>query len=174
MSLPYTLAFTLGHSWHQLSRLSSEMSVPAPHQSPVILQRQHSSHHHHQRQPSSTSRHAGPPSRGGDNGGLNLSARDAETSRLMPTSTGGSHRPMPATTASGTSGTNGTSSHVPPAIDDPRQLHHMQRSRKTSIHGPSGTWNLGKTIGAGSMGKVKLARKADGSEQVCNTLVVFI
>lgn len=26
---------------------------------------------------------------------------------------------------------------------------------------------LGKTIGAGSMGKVKLARKEDGSEQVC-------
>lgn len=29
---------------------------------------------------------------------------------------------------------------------------------------------LGKTIGAGSMGKVKLARKEDGSEQVCYRL----
>ncbi|KAF8542088.1 hypothetical protein BDD12DRAFT_729996 [Trichophaea hybrida] len=70
-----------------------------------------------------------------------------------------------------TSGTNGTSSHAPPIIDDPRQLHHVQRPRKTSIHGPSGTWNLGKTIGAGSMGKVKLARKADSTEQVAVKIV---
>lgn len=49
---------------------------------------------------------------------------------------------------------------------DDRQGHHLPRPRKTSITGASGTWNLGKTIGAGSMGKVKLARKADGLEQV--------
>jgi hypothetical protein len=32
---------------------------------------------------------------------------------------------------------------------------------------------LGKTIGAGSMGKVKLARKEDGSEQVCFGFILF-
>ncbi|KAI5855674.1 kinase-like domain-containing protein [Tricharina praecox] len=67
--------------------------------------------------------------------------------------------------------------HAPPqppvVIDEAgRQVPHaQQRPRKTSIQGPSGTWNLGKTIGAGSMGKVKLARRADGSEQVAVKIV---
>lgn len=39
------------------------------------------------------------------------------------------------------------------------------RSR-TSIPSQSGKWILGKTIGAGSMGKVKLAKKEDSNEQV--------
>lgn len=39
------------------------------------------------------------------------------------------------------------------------------RSR-TTIPTQSGKWILGKTIGAGSMGKVKLAKKEDSSEQV--------
>ncbi|KAA8908480.1 kinase-like domain-containing protein [Sphaerosporella brunnea] len=47
----------------------------------------------------------------------------------------------------------------------------MQRPRKASIHGPSGTWQLGKTIGAGSMGKVKLAKEADSGEQVAVKIV---
>ena len=40
------------------------------------------------------------------------------------------------------------------------------RGSRTTIPTQSGKWILGKTIGAGSMGKVKLARKEDGSEQV--------
>lgn len=47
-----------------------------------------------------------------------------------------------------------------------QQHTQKQQQRKTTIKGESGTWILGKTIGAGSMGKVKLARKSDGSEQV--------
>ena len=39
------------------------------------------------------------------------------------------------------------------------------RSR-TTIPAQTGNWVLGKTIGAGSMGKVKLARRAEGGEQV--------
>ena len=39
------------------------------------------------------------------------------------------------------------------------------RSR-TTIPTQSGKWILGKTIGAGSMGKVKLAKKEDSNEQV--------
>lgn len=39
------------------------------------------------------------------------------------------------------------------------------RSR-TMIPTQSGKWTLGKTIGAGSMGKVKLAKKEDSTEQV--------
>ena len=73
-----------------------------------------------------------------------------------------------------TTNANGTSAHAPPPphptmADDPRQPQHVHRARKTSIQGDSGVWNLSKTIGAGSMGKVKLARKADGSEQVTSS-----
>ncbi|KAI9893534.1 MAG: serine/threonine-protein kinase KIN2 [Vezdaea aestivalis] len=43
--------------------------------------------------------------------------------------------------------------------------------RRTTITGQSGTWVLGKTIGAGSMGKVKLAKKPDTGEQVAVKIV---
>lgn len=40
--------------------------------------------------------------------------------------------------------------------------------RRTTITAPAtGTWALGKTIGAGSMGKVKLAKHNETGEQVC-------
>lgn len=38
--------------------------------------------------------------------------------------------------------------------------------RRTTITTSTGTWMLGKTIGAGSMGKVKLAKNAETGEQV--------
>jgi len=40
--------------------------------------------------------------------------------------------------------------------------------RRTTIGAQTGQWALGKTIGAGSMGKVKLARNLETDEQVCN------
>ena len=39
--------------------------------------------------------------------------------------------------------------------------------RRTTITTPTGQWALGKTIGAGSMGKVKLAKNTETGEQVC-------
>ncbi|KAI1772302.1 hypothetical protein F4818DRAFT_444528 [Hypoxylon cercidicola] len=45
------------------------------------------------------------------------------------------------------------------------------RTSRTSIPTQSGKWILGKTIGAGSMGKVKLARKEDGTEQVACKII---
>ena len=38
--------------------------------------------------------------------------------------------------------------------------------RRTTISTSTGQWSLGKTIGAGSMGKVKLAKNIDTGEQV--------
>lgn len=38
--------------------------------------------------------------------------------------------------------------------------------RRTTIGAQTGQWSLGKTIGAGSMGKVKLARNLETGEQV--------
>ncbi|PTB76631.1 protein kinase [Trichoderma longibrachiatum ATCC 18648] len=46
-----------------------------------------------------------------------------------------------------------------------------QSRSRTTIPTQSGKWILGKTIGAGSMGKVKLARKEDGSEQVACKII---
>lgn len=42
-----------------------------------------------------------------------------------------------------------------------------QSKRRTTITTSSGQWALGKTIGAGSMGKVKLAKNLETGEQVC-------
>ena len=42
----------------------------------------------------------------------------------------------------------------------------VQPKRRTTVTTPSGQWALGKTIGAGSMGKVKLAKNMETGEQV--------
>lgn len=49
-----------------------------------------------------------------------------------------------------------------------KQPGRQGRSR-TVIPAQTGNWMLGKTIGAGSMGKVKLARRAEGGEEVGDT-----
>ncbi|KAJ6022952.1 hypothetical protein N7460_013347 [Penicillium canescens] len=43
--------------------------------------------------------------------------------------------------------------------------------RRTTITTPTGQWALGKTIGAGSMGKVKLAKNTETGEQVAVKIV---
>lgn len=56
----------------------------------------------------------------------------------------------------------------PSPVVTPQESRHSGRSGKsrTTIPAQTGDWILGKTIGAGSMGKVKLARRAEGGEQV--------
>ncbi|KKA26579.1 hypothetical protein TD95_004896 [Thielaviopsis punctulata] len=68
--------------------------------------------------------------------------------------------------------TNGTSH----PSSEGRSGHHSNHQSKpsksrTSIPTHSGKWILGKTVGAGSMGKVKLAKKEDGSEQVACKII---
>ncbi|KAK2827881.1 hypothetical protein FQN49_007247 [Arthroderma sp. PD_2] len=46
-----------------------------------------------------------------------------------------------------------------------------QPKRRTTITTPSGQWALGKTIGAGSMGKVKLAKNLETGEQVAVKII---
>ncbi|KAI1380175.1 hypothetical protein F4677DRAFT_406061 [Hypoxylon crocopeplum] len=63
---------------------------------------------------------------------------------------------------------------IPPVMQaaaDARATGARQKTSRTSIPTQSGKWILGKTIGAGSMGKVKLARKEDGSEQVACKII---
>lgn len=47
----------------------------------------------------------------------------------------------------------------------------VQPRRRTTITTPTGQWALGKTIGAGSMGKVKLAKNMETGEQVTTSSV---
>ncbi|PKS12850.1 hypothetical protein jhhlp_000190 [Lomentospora prolificans] len=63
----------------------------------------------------------------------------------------------------------GPSAHTTDARHAAPSAKH-NRSR-TTIPTQSGKWILGKTIGAGSMGKVKLARKEDGTEQVACKII---
>ncbi|KAI0155165.1 hypothetical protein GGR57DRAFT_90126 [Xylariaceae sp. FL1272] len=63
---------------------------------------------------------------------------------------------------------------VPPVMQaaaDARATGAKQKTSRTSIPTQSGKWILGKTIGAGSMGKVKLARKEGGTEQVACKII---
>ncbi|KAJ5486001.1 hypothetical protein N7530_000301 [Penicillium desertorum] len=58
---------------------------------------------------------------------------------------------------------NATATSTPAAAAAPR--------RRTTITTPTGQWALGKTIGAGSMGKVKLAKNTETGEQVAIKIV---
>ncbi|KAJ5975490.1 hypothetical protein N7481_009197 [Penicillium waksmanii] len=51
------------------------------------------------------------------------------------------------------------------------QPSSSQPRRRTTITTPTGQWALGKTIGAGSMGKVKLAKNMETGEQVAVKIV---
>lgn len=134
----------------------------------------------------SNSSYARPPSSGRAVEEV-LPHRDQETSHVNTTSRRRStDRPSHSRTESGRSATqyrqpsqrshtahmegaasasngHGTGSGVPAD-----RAHGSSRAGKsrTSIPAKTGTWILGKTIGAGSMGKVKLARRQDGGEQV--------
>jgi serine/threonine protein kinase KIN1/2 len=54
-----------------------------------------------------------------------------------------------------------------PVVTPSESKHKSSGKSRTTIPAQTGNWVLGKTIGAGSMGKVKLARRAEGGEQVC-------
>ncbi|KAK7528678.1 uncharacterized protein IWZ02DRAFT_486702 [Phyllosticta citriasiana] len=73
----------------------------------------------------------------------------------------------PDSLAAATAATNGTTAepprHAPPTNSSGR--------RRTTISAQTGQWALGKTIGAGSMGKVKLARNLETGEQVAVKIV---
>ncbi|OAA55222.1 serine/threonine-protein kinase [Niveomyces insectorum RCEF 264] len=54
---------------------------------------------------------------------------------------------------------------------DPRTSSSRQTKSRTTIPTSSGKWILGKVIGAGSMGKVRLATKEDSNEQVACKII---
>ena len=64
---------------------------------------------------------------------------------------------------------NGASATTPTSNGGvPVQGVQASVKRRTTIGAQTGQWSLGKTIGAGSMGKVKLAKNLETGEQVGN------
>lgn len=57
-----------------------------------------------------------------------------------------------------------------PSSAQPVPANAAQPRRRTTITTPTGHWALGKTIGAGSMGKVKIAKNMETGEQVSWTV----
>ncbi|TKA81468.1 hypothetical protein B0A55_02940 [Friedmanniomyces simplex] len=76
--------------------------------------------------------------------------------------TNGASTPTPAPNTNGAASTTGESRSAATS-GNPR--------RRTTIDATTGHWDLGKTIGAGSMGKVKLARNKETGEQVAVKIV---
>lgn len=87
------------------------------------------------------------------------SSRTKETPRYNP--------PRPITATTPTASSNATPDGLQP--DDKSKISTTdtaQPRRRTNVEAKTGNWELGKTIGAGSMGKVKLAKNKDTNEQV--------
>jgi serine/threonine protein kinase KIN1/2 len=106
--------------------------------------------------------------------GAQISRRSSSKDRQIPSRSdsqahSGHHRQQHSrqSTDMSTTVANGVG---PAPVVVPVETRHTGRSSgksRTTIPAQTGNWVLGKTIGAGSMGKVKLARRVEGGEQVC-------
>ncbi|KAL8959557.1 MAG: hypothetical protein Q9193_003605 [Seirophora villosa] len=109
--------------------------------------------------------HAAPPPKRTD------STRDTRRQSTNPAHSRNTSHAAPAAPA--TPVTNGastaTSARAPP--DPALQGSASATKRRTTIPAQTGQWSLGKTIGAGSMGKVKLAKNLETGEQVAVKIV---
>ena len=77
----------------------------------------------------------------------------------------GSRRPSTDLAPVQTVATNGTGAEQA-ASERPTSSSQQATRRRTTITTQTGTWLLGKTIGQGSMGKVKLGKNLETGEQV--------
>ncbi|KAL8729812.1 MAG: hypothetical protein Q9181_004870 [Wetmoreana brouardii] len=107
--------------------------------------------------------HAAPPPKRTE------STRDARRQSGRP-----SHSRNSSQIATAAPATNGASTATPsraPPPDPSSQGSAGAVKRRTTIPAQTGQYSLGKTIGAGSMGKVKLAKNLDTGEQVAVKIV---
>ncbi|KAL8947410.1 MAG: hypothetical protein Q9222_006304 [Ikaeria aurantiellina] len=85
-----------------------------------------------------------------------------------------SGRPSHSRNSSHAAAPNGASTATPPRpppSESTAQGNGGAAKRRTTIPAQTGQWSLGKTIGAGSMGKVKLAKNLETGEQVAVKIV---
>lgn len=76
---------------------------------------------------------------------------------------------MPSTAAAAATAANGVTAPTAAGKTQPDATPHAggaPSKRRTTVTAQTGQWTLGKTIGAGSMGKVKLAKNIENGEQV--------
>ncbi|KAH7261071.1 uncharacterized protein BKA55DRAFT_591286 [Fusarium redolens] len=153
------------HNHHQRTTSSSRS-----HQSQPVPQNDYESSRlaanaNHQR---SSSKERPPPARGPD-----PSRAHRRSSSRSKNNHHSPHPEMPPSANPPSNGAgNGTASQQHGHADAPPRTSTSKHTRsRTVIPTQSGKWMLGKTIGAGSMGKVKLARKEDGSEQVACKII---
>ena len=118
---------------------------------------------------------APPPAAGPRNDGqpLRTSSRHAparyssDMGRAPSSATRGVPPPAPASAPpqhrSGNAGYDAAAAAAPGSVLAPAA---PVSRRRTQVEAQTGVWSLGKTIGAGSMGKVKLARNVETGEQV--------
>ena len=84
-----------------------------------------------------------------------------------------SRQHQPLEMPSSTGATDGRSGGPAPIVVPLEQKPSGRQGRSRSvIPAATGHWLLGKTIGAGSMGKVKLAKRAEGGEEVCSNRTI--
>ena len=67
----------------------------------------------------------------------------------------------------------GSSPAGKPQVDAAAHGNGSSNKRRTTVTAQTGLWTLGKTIGAGSMGKVKLAKNLETGEQVCRNIKYY-
>lgn len=77
-----------------------------------------------------------------------------------------SSRHYAASDMTGTTAVASVAAGPAPVVVPLEQRATRQGRSRTVIPAQTGNWILGKTIGSGSMGKVKLARRVDGAEEV--------
>lgn len=95
---------------------------------------------------------------------------DSGSSMHRANSRHGSRRPSAEMSHAPAAATNGTAAPQP-ASDRPSTANYQQGRRRTTITTQTGTWHLGKTIGQGSMGKVKIGKNIDTGETVAIKIV---
>ncbi|EPE28956.1 Protein kinase-like (PK-like) [Glarea lozoyensis ATCC 20868] len=165
------------------SRRSQPQSTPTRTQSsrsktavPPSPQRAQSSHHR------TSSRHGAgperPPHADYEHARRRSSSRDQPSQSQGESSSRGAsshhhHRHHSHSRHSRDMSTAAANGGGPAPVVTPQESRHTGRSSKsrTTIPAQTGNWVLGKTIGAGSMGKVKLARRPEGGEQVAVKIV---
>lgn len=128
-------------------RTSSRPSSSSRRESPKEQSRERSSNRKHYPTPSTNGYKRDPAD--------NMAATATATPSVVP--------PAPGMNEEATTSAPTGYLHTPLPAQPPK--------RRTTVTTPSGQWALGKTIGAGSMGKVKLAKNMETGEQVSNNLL---
>ena len=99
------------------------------------------------------------------------STRESRRTSSRPGHSRNNSRISTTTTAANEGSSVQTPSTARPAPDGGVSTSANSAKRRTTIAAQTGEWSLGKTIGAGSMGKVKLAKNLETGEQVAVKIV---